>query len=101
MQHRFGRETLVVSRDGSYVQQLKLDTGRSVSNHGRWWIAPAKPEERLDGGFIVLGGALVFADPFGNEEHTPERIDWRLQTSHEWGRMVLSFSPDLEGFTRE
>lgn len=100
--HSFGREHLFFSRNGTYVQQMTYARGGIVvANHGRWWITPALGKERLDGGFVVLGGALVFADAFGNEERAPERSDWKLQANHEWGRMVLRFSPDLEGFRKE
>jgi hypothetical protein len=99
--HRFGRENLVLSRDRTYVQRLTYARGGIVSNRGKWWITHAEGKQRFDGGFVVLGDALVFADAFGDELRAPERIDWKLQASREWGRMVLSFSTDLEGFRRE
>ena len=56
--------------------------------------------ERLKGAEVVLLNALDPCDYFGARIDRPGRADRKLETIWEWGRMILSFSPDTQGFTR-
>ena len=38
---------------------------------------------------------------FGKKLSPPERGDRKLETIWEWGRTILSFNPDTQGFERE
>ena len=92
VEHNFGTETLVLLADGTYTQKLVKKGRQSTENKGDW-------ELRLSE--LILHDALVFSTPFGEREPNAPRRDWTLDTLHEWGRLILSFSPDLPGFHKE
>jgi hypothetical protein len=48
----------------------------------------------------VLQDAVDFCSPFGEKLAQPEQGERQLETVWEWGRMVLNFSPDWQGFVR-
>jgi len=44
----------------------------------------------------------MWCDEFGDKTHDEPKIeDISYRTEWEYGRIVLEFNPDLEGFTRE
>ena len=94
-----GREALELKKDGTYAYSVDFAAGGRATDTGQWRIA-AKTE-RLDGAHVVLRNALRACSEFGGKADRLERGDRELETIWEWGRMILSFHPDLQGFTRE
>jgi hypothetical protein len=91
-------EALDLKPDGSYVYSIDFAAGGRATDSGRWRIAPQT--RRLDGAHVILENALEPCSVFGEKIAEPARRDRALETIWEWGRMILSFNPDLEGFTR-
>jgi|SRR5581483_11132671 len=94
-----GREGLELKRDGTYVYTIDFDRGGRAADAGRWKLV-AKTE-RLVGAHVILLNAIEACSDFGEKLEKPERRDRQLETIWEWGRMILSFNPDVQGFTRE
>jgi hypothetical protein len=93
-----GVETLDLKPDGTFVYAINFAAGGRATDSGRWWIAPKT--ESLVGAHIVVQNALETCSVFGEKLAQPERRDRELETIWEWGRMILSFNPDIQGFTR-
>jgi hypothetical protein len=93
-----GVETLDLKPDGSYFYAIDFTAGGRLTDSGRWRIDPKS--ERLAGAHVVLSNALEACSVFGDKLIQPDRGDRRVETVWEWGRMVLIFNPDIQGFTR-
>ena len=94
-----GLETLQLKPEGTYTYTANFAAGGRAADAGQWRILPKA--ELLDGARVVLENALTPCSMSGEKLAEPERHDRELVTIWEWGRMILSFHPDLEGFTRE
>ena len=99
MTWRCGAETLQLRTDGTFAHTVEFAAGGRIVDSGAWRVIPKT--ERLVGARVVLENALEPCSVFGEKLLQPERRDIRLTTIWEWGRMVLSFNPDTQGFTRE
>ena len=93
-----GSEVLELKSDGTYVYAIDFSTSGRATDSGRWKIAPRT--NRLNGARVLLQNALTTFTISGEKAHLSERNDRELETVWEWGRMILSFDPDGEGFTR-
>jgi hypothetical protein len=93
-----GLEALDLRPDGTYVYTMDFAAGGRATDSGRWRIS-AKTE-RLVGAHVILLNALDPCSAFGEKAVQPARRDRELETIWEWGRMILSFNPDIQGFTR-
>jgi len=93
-----GSEVLELQTDGTYKYTIDFAAGGQATDSGRWRIA-AKTEP-LVGAHVILQHALETCSVFGEKAVKPERRDRELETIWEWGRMILSFNPDTQGFTR-
>jgi len=93
-----GLEALNLNPDGTYVYTIDFAAGGRATDSGQWRIS-AKAE-RLVGAHIILLNALDPCSAFGEKIVQPARRDRELETIWEWGRMILSFNPDVQGFTR-
>jgi hypothetical protein len=91
-------ETLELKADGTFVYAIDFAAGGRATDSGRWRIAPKA--ESLVGAHVVLQNALDTCSAFGERAVQPARRDRELETIWEWGRMILSFNPDVQGFTR-
>jgi hypothetical protein len=99
VEHNFGTETLTFSSNGTYLQRLVEKNGNVIENRNRWELQSS--EEILSDTKVILHNAFIFWTPFGERETQQENQDWTLEAVTEWGRLILSFSPDLPGFIRE
>jgi hypothetical protein len=97
--HNFGRETLTLAADHSYSQCCKATSGSLVKNTGRWTLVTAQAAGR--GSTLEFQAALVFVTPFGERADGPTPRTVRLEALRNWGRLELSFNPDLPGFTKQ
>jgi hypothetical protein len=89
LRYSFGVEELRINPDGSYVQMF---SGKyKTENSGKW---------SQDKTHLLLGDALVFADPFGKQLEKPEKGNVGLGTAWYFGRYVLDANPD-QGFMYE
>jgi hypothetical protein len=79
------------------LRTIDFAAGGRVTDSGVWRITPKA--ERLSGAHVVLQNALEACSVFGDKLE-PNREDRELETVWEWGRMVLIFNPDIQGFTR-
>jgi hypothetical protein len=93
-----GVETLELKPDGTYLYAIDFTVGGRLTDSGAWRIAPQS--ERLSGAHVILRNALEACSVFGDKWQSPQREDRTLETVWEWGRMVLIFNPDIQGFTR-
>jgi hypothetical protein len=93
-----GVEALELKPDGTYVYTVDFAAGGRATDAGRWRIS-AKTE-RLVGAHVILQNVLETCSVFGEKAVQQTRRDRELETIWEWGRMVLSFNPDIQGFTR-
>jgi hypothetical protein len=57
--------------------------------------------ERLSGATVVSQQALDTCSPSGEKVEGAPRADRSLETVWEYGRTVLVFDPDTQGFTRK
>src|SRR5205814_8484769 len=94
-----GLETLQLKPEGTYTYTIEFAGGGRATEAGQWRIIPKA--ELFDGARVVLENALTPCSMSGEKLAEPERHDRQFVTIWEWGRMILSFHPDLEGFTRE
>jgi len=94
-----GTEDLELKPDASYVQTVEYAKGGHATHSGTWKLTPK--ESRLEGAHVVLQDAVTFCSVSGDKFPEPERGDRRVETIWEWGRMILSFNPDWQGFTRQ
>jgi len=95
-----GKETLELKADGSYMQAIDYADGSHASHSGTTWQVTAK-SSRLEGAHVVLKDAEDYCTTFGAKLAAPERGDRQLETIWEWGRVILSFNPDIQGFERQ
>jgi hypothetical protein len=93
-----GLETLDLQPDGIYVYTIDFAAGGRATDSGRWRVS-AKAEP-LVGAHVILLNALDHCSAFGEKVVQSPRRDRELETIWEWGRMILSFNPDIQGFTR-
>ncbi len=93
-----GVETLDLRPDGTYLWTIDLAAGGRVTDSGKWKLS-AKTET-LAGAHVTLVNALEACSWSGEQLAHPTREDRELETIWEWGRMILSFHPDIQGFTR-
>lgn len=93
-----GVETLELSANGTYSYAIDFAAGGRATDSGQWKMV-AKTE-RLRGAKVILRNAMEACSVFGERMVPPERADRDLETIWEWGRMILSFNPDTQGFTR-
>jgi DUF971 family protein len=93
-----GAEILELKADGNYTYTIAFSDGERVTDTGRWTVTPKR--ELLEGAHIQLQNALEPWPPSGENSGRSHRVDRQLETVWEWGRPMLSFNPDLEGFTR-
>jgi hypothetical protein len=92
-----GLEALDLQPDGTYLYTIDFAAGGRATDSGRWRIS-AKAEP-LVGAHVILLNAIDPCSAFGEKVSQPRR-DRELETIWEWGRMILSFNPDIQGFTR-
>lgn len=93
-----GTEDLDLKADMSYALEIEYATGGHVKHTGTWKITPK--ESTFEGAHVVLQDAMKFCTPFGEKLAQPEPGERQLETVWEWGRMILSFNPDRQGFVR-
>jgi len=93
-----GLEALDLKPDGTYVYTIDFAAGGRATDAGQWKIAGRT--EHLVGAHVILQNALEACSVFGEKAVQPARRDRELETIWEWGRMILSFNPDIQGFTR-
>jgi len=91
-------ETLDLKTDGTYTYSIEFADGGRAIDAGRWNVVATS--DRLRGAEVVLVNALDACSWSGEKVLAPARTDRRLETIWEWGRMVLSFNPDTQGFGR-
>ena len=101
-----GIEHLELRSDSTYVQRVEFNNGETARNEGFWTVRSRNVLEphrgfALRGGDVVLRRAMICCDPDGHRYARPEQFDLDLDANWEWGRPVLEFNPDLEGFTRD
>lgn len=92
-----GVEELELRADGTYTYSVAFALGGRAANSGSWKVLPMT--SRLYGAVVVLQDALgctLETDPVKRVA----RHDRWLRTLVEWGRTILSFDPDHQGFTR-
>ena len=94
-----GTEGLDLRADSTYGQSIDYAVGGHATHTGKWKITPR--ESHLEGANVVLQDAMEFCTTFGEKLPEPERGDRRLQTVWEWGRSILEFNPDVQGFERQ
>jgi hypothetical protein len=94
-----GTEEVELKADSSYMHEIDFAVGGHASHAGTWKVTPK--ESHLEGAHVVLQDAMEFCSVFGEKLPQPERGDRRLQTVWEWGRMILEFNPDWQGFERQ
>lgn len=101
VQRECGKETLELHADRTYVQSIEYAAGGRASHSGpSWKTKPAT--SRLDGGRLVLHDAVMLCSMTGEKLTQPQSVpQLELATIWEWGRMTLSFDPDLAGFVRQ
>ncbi len=93
-----GTEELDLKADMSYVHEIEYTNGGHAKHNGIWKVT--QKESTLEGGHVVLEEAVEFCSAFGEKLKQPERGERKLETVWEWGRMILSFNPDWQGFER-
>lgn len=93
-----GVETLALKSDGTYLYTIDFAAGGRATDSGRWKIS-AKTET-LSGAHVILQNALETCSISGEKAAGTMRGNRELETIWEWGRMILSFHPDIQGFTR-
>jgi hypothetical protein len=96
---RCGKETLEFRADKTYTQEIEYAAGGRADQSGAWRVT-AK-ESYLEGGHVVLQGAVEFCSAFGEKLPVPQKTERKLETIWEWGRLTLSFNPDEPGFTKQ
>lgn len=94
-----GIERLDFRSDATYTQHIDYGGGGTATHSGTWVIKSR--ESFLAGGTIVLKDALQYCSAFGDRLPKPEQADLKLETIWEWGRIILSFNPDMQGFERQ
>ena len=94
-----GTERLELGADATYTQHIDYAVGGTETHSGTWTVAPK--DSRLSGDKLVLKDALEFCSVFGERLPQPERGERQLVTLWEWGRVILSFNPDNQGFERQ
>ena len=97
--HNFGRETITLAADHSYSQSCTATSGSLVTNTGRWTLVTAQTAGL--GSTLELQAALVFVTAFGERAEAPTPRTVQLEALRNWGRLELSFNPDLPGFTKQ
>lgn len=97
--HNFGRETLTLATDQSYSQSCTATSESLVTNTGRWTLVTAQVAGR--GSTLELQAALVFVTAFGERADATIPRTVKLEALRNWGRLELSFNPDLPGFTKQ
>jgi hypothetical protein len=93
-----GVETLDLKSDGTYAYAVDFTKGGQMTDSGFWRITPKS--ERLSGAHVVLQNAIHACSVVSDKREPLIREDRALETVWEWGRMVLVFNPDIQGFTR-
>ena len=93
-----GSETLELNAGGTYSYTIDFAAGGRATDSGQWKIV-AKTK-RLVGAHVILQNALETCSVFGERAVDPKRGDRALETIWEWGGIILSFNPDIQGFTR-
>ncbi len=96
---RCGTEHLELKADGSYVQEIEYANGARATQAGSWSIEPR--HSKLEGAHIILHNAIIYCSLGDDRLLNPEVADISLETDWEWGRIVLNYNPDLQGYTRE
>ena len=94
-----GAELLELKPDSGYVQQIDYAGGGHATHSGTWTVE--QTSSGLDGSSVVLRDAETFCSVFGEKLSQPEHGDRKLETIWEWGRTILSFNPDWQGFERD
>ena len=92
-----GVEDLELRADGTYTYSVAFTAGGKAANSGSWKVLPMT--SRLHGAVVVLQdavGCTFVRDPVKGVA----RHDRWLRTLFVWGRTILSFDPDRQGFTR-
>ena len=93
-----GVEALELNANGTYSYTVDFAAGGRAGDSGQWRLLGKT--ERLEGAHVILENALQACSVFGDKAVEPVRRDRELETIWEWGRMILSFNPDIQGFTR-
>lgn len=93
-----GVEALELKADGTYAYSVTFPSGEAATDQGHWEVIPM--ESRLNGAGVRLKAAHLGCSPSGKRTKNGEREDRTLRTIFEWGRTILSFHPDIQGFTR-
>jgi len=91
-----GVEELELKANGTYSHSINFAAGGHVADSGTWKLVPKT--EHLSGAHVVLQDTIDVCPAFAGQ---PGRTDRELETVWEWGRTVLLFNPDIQGFTRE
>jgi len=93
-----GTEVVSLKPDATYVQQIEYTGGGSATHTGNWRVMPKQAP--LEGAHVILQAAMRFCSETGEKLEPPEQGDRALEAIWEWGRLILSFSPDVQGFER-
>jgi hypothetical protein len=94
-----GNESLTLSAAGTYTHTIKFVGGDQESDSGSWVIKPKTG--KFVGATLILQNALDYCSAFGEKIDHPKRQEIPLDTVWEWGRTVLIFNPDLQGYVRK
>jgi len=94
-----GVETLDLRADGTYVYAIEFAAGGRATDSGSWRLMPGK--SRLRGAEVVLLNAIETCSVFGEKTEKASRGDRSLEAMHEYGRTLLLFNPDIQGFARD
>ena len=93
-----GVETLELNANGTYSYAIDFTGGGRAVDSGEWKLVATT--KRLEGAHVILKNALRACSTFGDRAVQQGREDRELETIWEWGRSILSFNPDIQGFTR-
>jgi len=98
VRHELGREDIELRPDGTFLQTLVDMSGQSRQLSGRWDLAKGH-----NGGSVVhLESAISFNDRIDRKTSlaTAQPSSFDLYAVRDWGRLMLEFDPDLEGFRK-
>ena len=99
--HNFGSEELTLREDMTFMQRLDLKDGVGLTNEGLWSVEKGNPGDAFSGSKAKLHGGLMFSNWRGDRVPQPIREDISLLIEWVWGRVELTFSPDLPGYRKK
>jgi len=82
----FGTDTLILNRDGSFLQEVVIKNGRPVTVHGRWSFDQQASYAHFHGLMIVDDGH----GNLSNDWRTPTSILVEMDVEMHWFRIVMA-----------